>query len=302
MQTCSACHYRRRKYLLGGDSYSCTKSGKLCSIADLRLAEIYQYEKGDDGPLSLAHHQKLMLAVQEGQQKALRLVNNDQIRFPSSASAFQRTVLLLHGQIFGGTGLRFSGTFRQPGEPDVHFGSGRNERRGVAAEVLSDRLDALYDGTLRSFQNTEVDAAGLARVCGRFLQEFFMIHPFHDGNGRVARLFIRVMANSTGRYYFDVLPEDNRSRKKYTGALAFAHRHLHSYAGQASDYSTIQDPYKHIARWLTEYIREHVFVGTNGIEEHAPEWLEEEKDLVDRPGWDDPTTLDEPYDYHDDGY
>lgn len=151
---------------------------------------------------------------------------------------------------------------------------------------------SLYSAVIERFVNTEVTAARLARVCGQFLEEFFMIHPFHDGNGRVARLYLRIMASSTGLFYFDVLPEDAKSRRKYTQALAFAHRHCHTHSNLSSSSSVVQDPYKHIASWLLNYIREHDPTDFESLEDLVPEWLED-LDLTDPLGWDEPNTLDD---------
>lgn len=297
MEKCSSCSYRRKRFLVGGNAYNCTSSGNLCSIADLRLAEIYQHESGSGDPLPMNLHLSLSEAVQEGQQTALRAVNNGRIGFPSNPAEFQQTLLQLHSLIFKSTCLKFAGTFRQPGEPDVSFGTGRNQKDGAPAHEIPMRLDALYAATLRSFFNTEVDQAGLARLCGRFLEEFFMVHPFHDGNGRVARLLLRVMANSTGRYYFDVFPEDSKSRRKYTEALEYAHSHVHTHSGLTSSCSEVRDPYKLIAEWLQRYIREHELPDIDQIEELEPAWLEDS--LVDPLGWDEPDRFDEPELYND---
>lgn len=298
MEKCSSCSYRRNRYLVGGNAYNCTKSGNLCSIADLRLAEIHQHENGSGTPLPMSLHLSLSEAVQEGQQKALRAVNNGRIGFPLNPTEFQATLLQLHSSIFKGTGLKFAGTFRQPGEPDVSFGVGRNQKDGAPAHEIPMRLDALYAATLHNLVNTEVDQAGLARLCGRFLEEFFMIHPFHDGNGRVARLLLRITANSTGRYYFDVFPEDPNSRRKYTQALAYAHFHVHTHSGLTSSCSEVRDPYKLIAEWLQAYIREHDFADIDQLEELEPAWLEDS--LVDPLGWDQPDPFDERDSYNDD--
>lgn len=129
MQTCAACYFRRCRYLIGGKDYSCKKSGKLCSLTDLRLAELYCQENGP-APLPMERHRDLTIAVQEGQQRALHLVNNHEIGISRSSEEFQKTIADLHSQIFKGTGLRFAGNFRRAGEPDVLFGSGRNEKEG----------------------------------------------------------------------------------------------------------------------------------------------------------------------------
>lgn len=261
---CSACAYRRNAYLQRGQSYSCKRETPFCKVADVRLAEL----ACNGTPLPLEEHERLSLLVQEGLSSALMLISSGVLVLPADGESFVHLCLILHGKVFGPTGLPFAGRFRVSGDPEVYFGSGRNQRQGVDPAEIETRLRALFASTIGDDALDLSDRRVLVRCCARFLEEFFAIHPFHDGNGRVARLMLKLIVQSTERYYFEIVPEDRKSRRKYTEGLSYAHRHCHAHMSSSSSADTVRDPYRYIAQWLDARVREYV-----DLEIAPPAWL-----------------------------
>lgn len=281
MGKCVRCPWIREKFLLDGRRYSCKHQTPFCKLSDTRLAELYARER-EPLPLPMDTHLGLSRAVQDGQIRARSAVERLIVRMPFSPAELVEAAEYLHQLIFQRTGLEFAGRFRLPGEPDVYFGTHKNERKGVDPAQIVDRLAELYYGTVCNDYRPMNARSTLIRCCARFLEEFFAIHPFHDGNGRVARLLLRVFARSTDFYYFDVFPEDRKSRRKYTQALVFAHKHSRVYNDDASGVglnassgaALVTDPYKFIVRWLDACLRDH---REKEPEDLQPEWLESDR-------------------------
>jgi fido (protein-threonine AMPylation protein) len=267
-----SCHHRRVKYLLDGHSYSCSRDIPLCKLADLRLADLYQQQHSRSEPLSLDLHRTLALIVHEGHQRALRLVQSRTLAIGSSDD-LRKVSISLHAAIFGGTRLDFAGRYRKQGDPPVYYGSGRNMLSGVAPDSIGVHLAMLYDGTIGNREINWNHRKPLIRCCARFLEEFFAIHPFHDGNGRVARLLLRLITDLSGNYAFGAFPEDAKARRKYGQALAYAHRHCHTHANPNATPDTVRDPYVFIAEWLDACLIERVD-DDEDLVERQPSWLD----------------------------
>jgi cell filamentation protein len=80
----------------------------------------------------------------------------------------------------------------------------RDLERDALARVTPCRLDSV-----------EVAAASLAEVHA----ELILIHPFRDGNGRVARLLALLMALQAGLPPLDFTPMTGRGRRDYVGGI-----------------------------------------------------------------------------------
>jgi fido (protein-threonine AMPylation protein) len=248
---CRSCDFLRSRLLVGGAKHDC-RSTKFCAVAETRLSEIAWYERGQS-PLELEEHAWLAHAMNFGHKLARRRIDN--IHLPSTAPEFLMLIKAIHGWIFGPTKLVFAGRFRQPGEPGVEYG-GRGidgqPRQGYEPQQIESELIHLFSRDLNdqhAFPTLTREA--VARRCARFLERFFRIHPFHDGNGRVARLVIRLIARRTSNFEFTLVPDHDQGHHDYAKALERAHRIIDDREGGLPNTT---DPYGPLTSWLLDYL------------------------------------------------
>lgn len=113
----------------------------------------------------------------------------------------------------------------------VSYGGGlydRTRREGSPPERIREDLEEVFE----EYRGARLRGLRVERVIAIFLQRFFEVHPFADGNGRTARLFCDVVARS----YDKAWRWEPDFEREYTAALEEAH------AGRARDSGHAGDP------------------------------------------------------------
>jgi fido (protein-threonine AMPylation protein) len=239
-----------------------------CKIVDNRLAELAHRDSGRTR--SVAELQKMATGILECHGKAKSEIESGHVAYPTNSDEFVSLIEHLHSKIFGATGLAFAGRIRT--KPVFFGGNGADKRSGAPAAAIKAELAKLFrtDFYLSELLKT-CDERTFLRFCARFLEAFFMIHPFDDGNGRIARLFLHLFAQQTGRFRFRSFLKDKDSKKKYVKALAFAHRHCLTQLPGDSHRERRQDPYSLLEIWLRNHLDQNPIDAM--AEDQKPPWI-----------------------------
>jgi hypothetical protein len=185
--------------------------------------------------------------------------------FPRTDDAFLAATIEIHRTIFGGTGLPFAGRFRIQGE-DAWVDRGAHEFQGASPPDIEPKLRDVFSRI--SSGSEQESGEHLARRCALLFEHFFDVHPFCDGNGRVARLLARWLVIDTGRFDLQAFPKNRAGRMKYLHGLRYAHSRRRP---DWNDGKRIRpDPSGHLTKWLESLIVEM----DTQLEEHPPPWLE----------------------------
>lgn len=190
------------------------------------------------------------------------------LRFPATAESFTSFLLELHRKHWTLAFPSIAGRFRNENEIG-EVGTGQNRITGTPSEHIHSQLTLLFEKTA-SAGFDGADLSNMARSCAMFLERFFRIHPFADGNGRIGRLMVTLACQSTGLAQMLSWDFSRKSRKQYLDSLAYAHRNVGK--DQSPGGKVRVNPYKRLARWLGRHIL-HI-PAEIGMEAEPPPWDE----------------------------
>jgi len=151
-------------------------------------------------------------------------------------------VKLLHKCMFSRV-LSCAGEFRNSSDPNsgqVYFG--KNQKySGSSPQTIEEELKKASSYLVKT--STKSDNAIEAAIC--FYQHFVWVHPFYDGNGRVARLLVNAFLNEY-QLFID-WNSMNESQDKFLKKLNSVHNRMDS-----------KFRYKEYAKYLVKYIKKFI--------------------------------------------
>lgn len=125
-----------------------------------------------------------------------------------------------HAQLFGRAVPAIAGQLRTR---PVLYGHRLHERAGLAPEHIEAELMALFNRFVDESRLRDIaDADEVALWGAQFLERFFFVHPFDDGNGRIARMFVARVAREMAGVELNWQRGNSR---RYVHALEYAHIH-----------------------------------------------------------------------------
>lgn len=155
---------------------------------------------------------------------------------------FQEIPAELHKQLFGGI-LSNAGEYRKATDPnkgEVFFGPSTNQFAGADPGTIESMLR-------QNLSTLILHPADPVKVAARFYQRFVYIHPFNDGNGRIARFIVEVyLICHQHRVDFERLRKTTRWLKQ----LNYCHRKLKTNAPEKA--------YDHSLKWWAHHFRKFV--------------------------------------------
>lgn len=213
---CEGCRSNRLRVI---PEYSTCKEMRLCDLVD-------------PGLLLLAYHLESVEEYKEAHNRLLRGMFELEMRrlepWSTSESGFVEAILDAHRTLFAHALPHIAGRFRIDGE-DVTFGGiGANKREGAAPGDIEAGVKSAFKLAMKADWTVE-------RRSAAFLEKFFRVHPFLDGNGRVARFFVQKICRAEGKQ-IPLWHTEGKSRRKYLSALEYAHRHYLDKGEQALYY------------------------------------------------------------------
>lgn len=224
------------------------KTLRLCQQVDPEIIHLATFKTIDE-------LREIAKEIDDGHARASDYVSNLR-QFPESDDAFLELLQELHDWIFRAAFPSFAGRFRRRGEV-VYFGGDNNSHRleGAAPDQIETELRQLYNIVRVELDSEQLlNKSGISQLAARFLEKFFRIHPFRDGNGRIGRLMMKLLCESTGRVRMLVLFRETRCRRHYMHALEYAHRHAPDSA--APEKRRIQNPFFGLKRWIGDRLIE----------------------------------------------
>lgn len=220
---CSRCKALREQV---AEDLPWCKRVRLCKLVDPNLIDRYPNE-------TLHAYTERARSIEMGYVRAGATLAGR--AFPTAGAELLALAVEMHALIFGQGDPDIAGKIRRT---PVSFGRGGNQQHGAAAHAITERMEAFSVWELPRERNNA------ARWGASFLQRFFLVHPFTDGNGRVARLLMIRAIEYNGTLALRETPE--RGSRKYLHALEYAHRH----DPRVGRFAMAGDN----LRWLTEWL------------------------------------------------
>lgn len=143
------------------------------------------------------------------------LEQRQQSPLPTAEDEFVRELLDAHGVLFREAVPQFAGRFRGKHDHVKYGGAGRHGRDGWA--------DADIDRGVRLAFRVAASKLPALRRAATFLELFFRVHPFSDGNGRLGRFYVQKIVR-TERLAIRRWNTSGQWRRRYISALEYAHR------------------------------------------------------------------------------
>jgi fido (protein-threonine AMPylation protein) len=190
----------------------------------------------------LAHEQKLA----QGSLRVAARFFNEQAALPKETPELLTLVRSIHETLFSEAEPSLAGTLRTT--PVWFGGEGLHQLEGAPPDEIEDQLHEVL-GRLPIERLATLDRHALAHHSAVFLEGFFRIHPFDDGNGRVGRLFVELAVyRESSRYRLRALGKG----RKYRRALEYAHRHAPASVDPLKQVGHC-DPWTILADWIEEF-------------------------------------------------
>lgn len=224
---------RFHAHRIRGLEQRCTKRVPLCRLVDPRLTELVP-------GLRLVEYEARAKSIHRGHRSAEKLLRERDILRMTSPE-WVDTIREAHKRMFARALPLHAGRYRTE---DVYFGHCGHERRGLAPDELESAFARFCQRMfVDEWSRCEGGVAGFSEWAARFFVRFFDVHPFADGNGRIARIVVSRVAQATTGHALGVR-NDARSRKRYRESLQYARQRNHA------------ESYGPLANWVRRSLRQ----------------------------------------------
>ena len=208
-------------------THNCSKKKRFCQHYPIRTLGLWLECGGNN--LSFEAFDQVAKSIQENEISINLKLLRDELPWPASAADFIARTLSLNQKLFQKVTILIPklGRFRSVGE-EVEVDVGKHQFAGEIADKIEESLAQLWAnlqesiGKLQPDRNLLLTEDQVLDLSAYIMVHFFKVHPFNDGNGRVARILIRIFARRQG-FDFDFDRKVRQSDKKYLDALREAH-------------------------------------------------------------------------------